>query len=395
LQTRHVEVDATLDAAEVTFLRSLIVSGFVLRVGVALMLEWTGFSARLAPDEGTYQDHGWVMALYWSGDLLAKPWKFTLDIPLGYFYLNAIFFRLFGQTTIPIKIMNCFVGAASCRYIYLLSRGLYGRSVARRASILFQYFPSLVLWSAVNIRDVWVLFLIIFISWKSLQLLRKYSNSTLLSMLAAMFALTLFRDHLFYVVAAPPIVAFLIGRRGNLVRNFAIASLTSIGVLLLLQQGTITGETHSRMSLEAVSKMRQDLAGGSSAFEKNVDISTPAKALVFLPVGIAYYLFSPFPWQITSLLKLFSVPEMLLTYYLTPAILRGIRYTLRERFREALQVLLITALITVIYALGEGNVGTLYRHRAQSQGFYLMFAAAGLEVRRSAAAHRTLAARPA
>jgi hypothetical protein len=127
------------------------------------------------------------------------------------------------------------------------------------------------------------------------------------------------------------------------------------------------------------------MATGGSAFQDNVDISTPGRALAFLPVGIAYFLFSPFPWQMTSTLKLFSLPEMLLIYALTPAMLSGIRHALRTRFREALQILLLTALLTVSYALGEGNVGTLYRHRAQAILFYLTFGAAGLELRRQRA----------
>jgi len=44
-------------------------------------------------------------------------------------------------------------------------------------------------------------------------------------------------------------------------------------------------------------------------------------------------------------------------------------------------VLLLTGLLTVSYSLGEGNVGTLYRHRAQVLGFFLVFAAVGKELR--------------
>ena len=136
------------------------------------------------------------------------------------------------------------------------------------------------------------------------------------------------------------------------------------------------------MSFEALSRARQDLATGGSTLGENVDISTPGRALAYLPTGLAYFLFSPFPWQITSTLKLFALPEMLLIYGLTPAILRGIRYTVRTRFREALQILLVTSLLTLSYALGEGNVGTLYRHRAQVISFFLIFAAVGLELRK-------------
>ena len=46
--------DEILDVEEKDFLRSLMLAGFILRVAVALTLEWTGYSWRLAPDEMTY-----------------------------------------------------------------------------------------------------------------------------------------------------------------------------------------------------------------------------------------------------------------------------------------------------------------------------------------------------
>jgi len=182
------------------------------------------------------------------------------------------------------------------------------------------------------------------------------------------------------VVALPPVVALLLARRGHLVRNLVLASLAALAVIVLMQQGVVGKRTTARMSLEGLSQTRQELATGGSAFHGQADVSTPAKALAFLPIGIVYFFFSPFPWEITSVLKLFSLPEMILIYALTPAAVRGIAYAARERLRDCFQVLMLTGLLTVSYSLGEGNVGTLYRHRAQVLGFYLMFAALGKEL---------------
>jgi hypothetical protein len=364
-----------------TFLGRLVWYGFLLRIVVALLLEWTGYSIRFAPDESTYANAGAGMALYWKGDVLIKPMRFSSDQPLAHFYLNAVSFFLFGSA-IPLKLVNAFVGAASTRYVYRLAESAFGIHVARRAAFLYCFFPSLVLWSALNIRDVWVVSLILFLSWKSHQIVAGYSHLSLLSVLGAILVLTTFRDYLFYVVAIPPVVAMLIGRRGHLVRNFAVTLTATSGLVLLIQQGAAE-KAHSRMSLETMSRVRQEMAvGADSAFHETVDISTPEKALAFLPVGVAYFLFSPFPWQITSFLKAFSLPEMLLMYGLVPAMIRGIHYAVTQRFRECLQPLMLTGLLTVSYALGEGNVGTLYRHRAQVIAFYLMFAAVGLELKR-------------
>ena len=372
-----------LDRDEAAFLKRIVLYGFMLRVLLAAVLEWTGWSARFAPDEVTYAATGRQMAQFWSGELLLRPWRFSTNQPLGYFYVNSVLFYLFGTSQFPIKIVNAFIGAFSARYVFLLSRDLFGTAVGRRAAFFCEFFPSLVLWSVLNIRDVWVVFLILFISWKSLQVVRSFSLGSLVSLVLAAAILSSFRDYLFYVVAIPPVVAFLIGRRSHLGRNFVVAFVAGLLLLVVVQQSRVGDTAGDRMSLEALSKARQDLATGGSSLGENVDISTPGRALAYLPLGLAYFFFSPFPWQITSVLKLFALPEMLLIYFLTPAMIRGIHFAIRTRFREALQILLVTSLLTVSYALGEGNVGTLYRHRAQAISMYLMFAAAGLELRKT------------
>src|SRR5207245_2608933 len=253
-------VTADEDAAERAYLRRLVVFGFLVRAAVALVLEWTGYSRRFAPDEATYVADGWPIGMYWAGDLLVKPWRLTLDQPLAYFYLNGASYCLFGPTQIPLKMLNAFVGAFSARYLHVLARELFGVRVARRATTLFVYFPSLVLWSALNIRDAWVVFLILYTSAKSLQLARGYSHVALVQLLLAVYAMTHFRDYLFYVVALPPVVAVLIARRGHLVRNFVIASLAALAVVVLVQQGVVRKKTASRMRLDGLSQTGSGIA---------------------------------------------------------------------------------------------------------------------------------------
>lgn len=363
------------------WLVSLVRKAFVLRLLVSMVLHWTGLSESMAPDERTYSDTGLWIAHYWSGEQLVQPWRLTSGQPLAYFYLNAISHFLFG-TSLPLKLLNALVGALSCRYAFLIADALFGSRVARRTAQLTAFFPSLVLWSALNIRDVWVVFLILFLCWKSHQLANAFSVLHLVTVVGSILLINGFRQYLVLVVAMPPLVAALIGGRGRLPRNFVLALLGGAAIVFLVQEERAS-QAVAIMDLETIAQHRRDLTyGAGSAFEQGADISTPGKALRFLPVGLVYFWFSPFPWQMTSLLKLIALPEMLLVYYLTPAIVRGIRHTLRTRLRESLQVILLTALLTVSYALGSGNVGTLYRHRAQALAFYLMFGAVGLAARK-------------
>jgi dolichyl-phosphate-mannose-protein mannosyltransferase len=375
-------VPSALGLDEAAFLKRLMVRGFLLRCALAIVLDWTGYSELLAPDEGTYAGGGWALALYWLGELLTVPRRFMVEGAHGYFYVNGVLYYLFGFTDIPIKLINAFLGVLVTRHVFFLSRDLFGPPVARTASLLANYFPSLILWSALNIRDIWVILLLVLVSKYSFAIVRGYSHTDLVKLCAGIYALSFFRDYLIFAVAFPPVAAILLGGRGHLLRNFFMALLAAVAVAVLLEQGVVRPATQRQMSLEALSDIRSNLATGGSAYYTDVDISTPGAAITFLPIALAYFFFSPFPWQITSFLRILSVPEMLVVYWLALPTFRGLKYAVRYRLADSLQVLLLTALLTITYALTEGNVGTLYRHRAQAMAFYLIFAAVGLELRK-------------
>jgi hypothetical protein len=74
---------------------------------------------------------------------------------------------------------------------------------------------------------------------------------------------------------------------------------------------------------------------------------------------------------------------MLFFYALIPSIFRGVRSLLKQHLAGPLMLVLISATITFGYAIGQGNVGTIYRHRAQVLVLFLIFGAVGVETRRT------------
>jgi hypothetical protein len=101
-------------------------------------------------------------------------------------------------------------------------------------------------------------------------------------------------------------------------------------------------------------------------------------------VGLAYLLFAPFPWAVHNIRQALTVPETLVWYALMPALLRGLLFTIRTRFRPALPILVFAASLTCAYAVFQGNVGTAYRQRTQVTMFYFILMAAGLVEKRRA-----------
>jgi hypothetical protein len=108
---------------------------------------------------------------------------------------------------------------------------------------------------------------------------------------------------------------------------------------------------------------------------------------------LAYLLFAPFPWAIANVRQLLTLPETLVWYALMPAFVRGLVHSIRHRLRDVLPILVFTVMLTLAYALMQGNVGTAYRQRTQVTMFFFIFMGVGLveKLRRRAAAARAAA----
>ena len=258
------------------------------------------------------------------------------------------------------------------------------QDVAMRAATWAATFPSLVLWSSQNIRDVWIVLLIVFICREALRLHERMRIFPLLWLAGAVLLISQFRAYILFAVMGPILVSFLVRGRAHLLRNALIGMLVAVVVIYADRAG---GQDRGlRLAdLEALQEMRHYTSIGGSAYQEQVDISTPGRALAFLPKGLAFFLLAPYPWTIRNVRQLVTLPEMLFFYALIPSIVRGVRELVRERSPGAVLLILITLGLTLGYALGEANAGAAYRHRAQVLIFLLIFAAAGWEARRRAA----------
>lgn len=355
-----------------------------LRLLLAILLHFLTGDGTFAPDQSTY--HAWSehLSQYWTGRVSFYPARLLIvGEPIGYYWVVATLYTLFGAWPLLPKLLNAFVGAVTVKLVFdVLFRITQEEASALRAAQYVAYFPSLILWSVLNIRDCWVVLLIVLISRQALRVQDKPSIMALVVLGFAVFALTKFRAYLLFAVTLPILVSFLVRQRAHLVRNTAFGMLAA-GAVIYADASAGQERRMRFIDFEELDRSRHwSSSAASSGFAQDVDISTPGKALAFLPVGLAYFLFAPFPWAVGSLRQGFAVPEMLYFYTLMPAIVRGAVLLLRRRTSGALMMVLLTSGITFGYAVGQGNVGTIYRHKAQVLPCILMFAAVGVEASR-------------
>ncbi|HUO72545.1 MAG TPA: hypothetical protein VMU39_17385 [Solirubrobacteraceae bacterium] len=361
----------------------LFVWTLVLRVLLAVALHFAVPPETFAPDQLTYDAFGRWQAAGWTGELPLPPGEDFRTGMKAYVNIVAAIYYLFGPFALLPKLLNCFIGALTVLVVHDVTLRISdSRAAALRAAAYAAFFPSLVLWSTQGIRDVWIVLLILLLCRQALILQSRPSPLTFAVLAAAMLGLAQFRAYVLFAVAGPIVVCLVVQRSRHVGRSLIVGSAAA---LMLIYADQVAGANRRLrfVDFEELNRVRYwNTADAASSFEQ-VDISSPAKALVYLPKGLALFLLAPFPWSFGSVRQTLALPEMLFFYALIPSIFRGSRHLARKHFGSSLMVLLMTAGVTVGYALGEGNAGTAYRHRAQVLCFFLIVAAVGVERRRT------------
>ena len=133
-------------------------------------------------------------------------------------------------------------------------------------------------------------------------------------------------------------------------------------------------------ALGAIETSRHDLANSAdSGFARELNITTPAGALEFLPTGMAYFMFSPAPWQWGRVRQNLVIPETAFWICLYPLMAWGMIRGLKQNFQSSGLLLAAVIPISCLYALFSGNIGTAYRMRMQVWLLLAIFAGWGWE----------------
>jgi len=87
--------------------------------------------------------------------------------------MSSIFYSTFGPSLFALKILTCMLGALTAVIIYYLSKIIFNLKIAKVASILVIFHPSLVRWSTQVIKDPFIICLTLLAFLFTLQINRK------------------------------------------------------------------------------------------------------------------------------------------------------------------------------------------------------------------------------
>lgn len=466
---------------------AVIALSFALHVAVAVIL-YTGSVALgrggfITGDDGAYFNLASHFVQYLQGN--AQPpwvppsWGGEAYLFGTWVYLeSAIFFITGPEVLVPILLNGAFAVVTTLLVVDLAQR-LFDRRAAYVALVLVAFYPSLVLWSSLNLKDslatllvglcLWALvrfergpawwplalafavlipmeslrrylfvaltllipIAVAFTSWLDLRARVRWTAPAVVASATLLFAtqagvglgpqlLSSFESSRQAMavgartgfVEAPPIVVregdtFVVGATASppaasaaivhvapntrivVVNAPSAAPATSVAVagsaaaspeVVYVKPGDIV-VVGAPQTTPAPPEQRRVIAASAPPVQLrsepvNTDLAL-VRSVAYFPRGLTYALFAPFPWQIDRRADLVVVPEMLVWYVALAGAVAAL-WRRRKSWRRLFAVAAFAMGMLLLLALVEGNVGTLYRHRAMSVPWILLLSSPAL-----------------
>lgn len=379
---------------------------FCIAIGVRFVASLAVYDFGLVNILGDEDASGWV-----GGVGLMQEWARKgigiLDLPLtlaaafeghhrGYPYLLGVVFYLTDSPgRMPAAALNCFFGALTVVLTYRVTRMLFPERVAVWVGWCACFAPSLIVWSAQTVKEPIVILLETMALYCCIRLRQGgFSMRYLLICGLAIVMLTAFRFYAAYIAGFAVLLTLLLPQFSRRKFTFGTAAGIAALVIPLLFYSGILAQHESELEkfdLQRIQDFRRNVstgAGGGSGVKQSYDLRTPGGFVMGTAVGGAHLLLAPFPWQLGggSLRLIFTLPELLVWWWLFFAgVIPGFWYLVRHRFSDIQALLIFVAGLGLLYSMMFGNVGLVYRQRAQLLPWLLIFAAVGIELRRQRA----------
>jgi 4-amino-4-deoxy-L-arabinose transferase-like glycosyltransferase len=360
----------------------LVAFAIALRMAVAVGL-YDGLLAAgrggfLTGDDATYADLSSRLARLLHGE--TAPFDYAAESYLlgTYVYLETALFYLLGPRVLVVELLNAAMGGLLVAFAFDVARRLFDMRAGLVAGVLVAVYPSLVLWSALNLKDSLSLLIIGIVLWLLVIFEARQGWWWLVpASFVPLLPLASLRDYIFVglVLVIPASVILAPGNPGGrqrLVPNLLAIALSAIFLITYL---------NTSPPVPSLSDLEQERAGmGAGANTNFADFCSGdeignalLQTIRDMPCAAAHVLFAPFPWSIRRTLDLLPIPEMLVWYAaLVGGIVTLVRF--RRSWRSLVPLVLYVGGTVLVFMLAEGNVGTLFRHRAMVIPFVIIAA---------------------
>ena len=303
-------------------------------------------------------------------------------------WLIAIPYSLFGRSLLMAQSIGLLLGMGSVYISWLLAKKLWNNYIANKVGWFVALFPSLILYSVLLLREVYIVFFLLLALYGTVSWVRENNFKSFFLAIVGFTGATFFHGAMMIgAIAFISIVGasnlknlFILLYKGKI--NFKIVFfLTSFLIfsgLYLTNKIEVPylGSFKSTTSIENLSYKTVLNTHGDASWPKWTVISSASDLIYKIPVRAAYFVFGPFPWDINKNKNIIGMFDAFLYIYLTFLIISNFKFIWKD---PALRIILLILLSYIlVFAVGVGNFGTSIRHRSKFIVIFILLAAHGL-----------------
>ncbi|QLH76840.1 hypothetical protein HZS55_05760 [Halosimplex rubrum] len=169
---------------------------------------------------------------------------------------------------------------------------------------------------------------------------------------------------------------FAVGHREEFTR-LRLAAVGSVATI----SGLIVGRPLVRSALDFLVTKRRRRSEGRTVYLPEFRSDTIPKAVAFAPVGVLYFLFTPFPWMVETVADAVVFPQAIGNLVAAVFAVAGVPFLWRRAERTTGALVAAFLLGTMLYGLVNANVGTNVRQRQMFLWVLFLFAGVGIAAR--------------
>lgn len=375
---------------EKQFVTWIFLGALATRLAFGLFVHTFDLRIFFGGDANTYDFRGATLLAQWFGEAQHIDPEIQNALRArgsgwGMNYLVAAIYALVGRNILAAQSFCAVMGAGVAPMVFFCSQKIFrNNGVAKTAAILAAFFPAFIIWSGQLLKDGLIVFLLVLSMTLVVQLQERLTPGAVVLLILSLGGILTLRFYIFYMVVVAVGGSFLVGLTSStqgLVRNTVILVLVGMGLTYIGVTRNAASQLDVYGTVDQLQRSREDLAkSAKSGFGEDVDVTTTSGAISTIPLGFAYLMFAPFPWQLGSLRQSITLPEILVWWAMIPILVWGLWWAIRHNLKRAFPILIFSLLLTIAYSIFSGNVGTAYRQRTQIQVFLFIFIAVGIQL---------------
>ncbi len=319
-----------------------------------------------------FEQRGWE----WSQEGFFQVFDY-FNGPDTYFlsFLIAIPYSLIGRSFLMIQSFSILFGLGSVFLGWLIAKKLWDNSTAIKVGWIIALFPSLVSYSVLIMREVYICFFLLLAIYGVVNWSRLKDYKSIFLVILGFIGATFFHGaSIIGLIVFLLIITFeslkktfklILSKKINF-KSFMVIILsliilvpfTSSKIAIPYLDSFETATNPDNLKLIINTKVR-----GEASYPEWTKIDSNIELFYKIPIRTVYFILSPFPWDVKKLSHLVGLFDSLL--YATLLFLIFLNFKVIWRDPALRNILIILLIYFVVFGVGVGNFGTGIRHRSK------------------------------